>query len=60
MLKQYYICDHCGKQLDEMCDYIDVKIGETRTDLCQKCFDEVMAERFYEKLGIYKNVDKGE
>ena len=37
-------CDHCGKVLDEMKDYVDTQI-EVRhffqADLCAKCIDEI-------------------
>ena len=37
-------CDHCGKVLNEMTDYVDTEI-EThtwfKTDLCDKCIKEL-------------------
>ena len=43
-LVQYHKCDHCGKRLDEMRDYIDVEIdkyGLIVADLCVKCYEEL-------------------
>lgn len=38
-------CDHCGKELNEMHDYVDeeIDIGVywLRTDLCQDCMEEL-------------------
>ena len=38
-------CDHCGKELNEMHDYVDVEIDTgifwTRADLCQECTHEL-------------------
>ena len=38
-------CDHCGKELDNMRDYVDVDIEFSHifvnADLCTDCFDEL-------------------
>lgn len=40
-----YTCDHCGKEIDEMRDYADMKIDNfidfVETDLCSNCFREL-------------------
>lgn len=45
MRKNLYICDHCGKELNEMRDFTDMKIDTfldyIETDLCSKCFREL-------------------
>lgn len=45
MYKIMYTCDHCGKELDEMRDYTEMKIDNfidyIETDLCSKCFREL-------------------
>ena len=42
MHKILYICDHCGKELDDRRDYTDMKIDNfidyVKTDLCSECF----------------------
>lgn len=50
-------CDHCGKELNEMHDYVDVEIdtaiGFIRTDLCHDCVYELdqMVKKFCEQRG---------
>ena len=43
-----FICDHCGKEINEKNDYIDYEIEfEANTyecDLCSKCCDEITTE----------------
>lgn len=38
-------CDHCGKKLDEMKDYIDLELYDfykiIDTDLCVACYEEL-------------------
>lgn len=47
MRVEYYKCDHCGKKLDEMHDYLDCEIDTdigvviTDADLCTKCAEEL-------------------
>ena len=45
MRKTVFTCDHCGKEIDEMKDYADMKIdnfiNDVETDLCSKCFREL-------------------
>ena len=45
MRKNSYICDHCGRELDGMRDFTDMKIDTfldyIETDLCDKCFHEL-------------------
>lgn len=46
MLTLYHTCDHCGKRLDEMHDFIDVELsdfGTIKADLCADCFEEINA-----------------
>ena len=42
MHKMLYICDHCGKEIDEMRDYTEMKIDNfinyVEADLCSDCF----------------------
>ena len=39
------LCDHCGKELDEMKDYIDISIDMNHIwltkDLCADCVEEL-------------------
>lgn len=49
-----YVCDHCGKPLDEMEDYIEVNVevwNEFEADLCANCIKELdrMALEFCKK-----------
>ena len=41
----YYKCDHCGKKLNEMHDYIDCEIDmevyHIGADLCKECTEEL-------------------
>lgn len=38
----YHTCDHCGKKLDEMHDYVDYDINNfTQVDLCADCLREL-------------------
>ena len=45
MHKIVYVCDHCGKELNEMQDYTEMEIRDfadyVETDLCAKCYDEL-------------------
>lgn len=45
MHKIVYICDHCGKEIDEMKDYTDIRVDDfadfIETDLCSECYDEL-------------------
>ena len=45
MRKTVLTCDHCGKELDEMRDYTEIKIDNFidwfETDLCSECFHEL-------------------
>ena len=50
-------CDHCGKALAEMSDYVDLTIEvahkRKHTDLCTDCFEKlfVVLDGFCEKKG---------
>lgn len=48
MRKTTYICDHCGKEIDTMHDYTDMKIDNfidlVEVDLCIACFEELNEE----------------
>lgn len=45
MKKTIFTCDHCGKEIDEMQDFAEMKIEDfidyMETDLCNKCFHEL-------------------
>ena len=45
MRKTVFTCDHCGKEIDEMTAFTDMKIDNfidyIETDLCNKCFHEL-------------------
>lgn len=45
MLKRVYTCDHCGKELDQKNDYVDMSIdnltGYVDADLCCSCLYEL-------------------
>lgn len=45
MRKVTFTCDHCGKELDEMRDYTEMKIDNfidfVEADLCSDCFREL-------------------
>lgn len=45
MRKTIYTCDHCGKEIDEMRGYTDMKIDNfinyVEADLCSECFREL-------------------
>lgn len=45
MRKTVFTCDHCGKEIDEMRDYSELKIDNfadfIEVDLCAKCYDEL-------------------
>ena len=54
-------CDHCGKVLDEMSDYVDLTIEvahkRKHTDLCTECFEKlfVVLDDFFDKKGGLNN-----
>ena len=45
MRKTVFTCDHCGKEMDDMRDYSEMKIDNfidwIETDLCSECFHEL-------------------
>ena len=45
MKETKYTCDHCGKELKVMDDYIDIELRDLfkiiETDLCSNCFNEL-------------------
>lgn len=54
-------CDHCGKEINDMDDYIDNEIefeaDEYECDLCYDCFNEITDEirnRLNEFIGGHK------
>lgn len=55
MIKEVYICDHCGKELDCMEDYTEMEIDDfnfwKKVDLCKNCYQELndMIEKFISK-----------
>lgn len=58
MRKVIFTCDHCGKELDEMQDYTDMKIDNfidyVTADLCSDCLielNEVVLKYINQKQG---------
>jgi len=54
MKETKYTCDHCGKELNEMHDYIEVELliyDGFDTDLCDECYTEfvTIAKNFCKK-----------
>ena len=45
MRVEYHKCDHCGKELNEMHDYVDMDIDAVcwfnGVDLCKECAEEL-------------------
>ena len=45
MRKTVINCDHCGKELNEMIDYVDIEIDALfyfhKADLCEQCYDNL-------------------
>ena len=45
MRKTIFTCDHCGKEMDDMRDYTEMKIDNfidwIEADLCSQCFREL-------------------
>lgn len=45
MRKIIFTCDHCGKEMDDMRDYSEMKIDNfidwIEADLCSECFREL-------------------
>lgn len=45
MRKTIFTCDHCGKEMDDMRDYSEMKIDNfidwIEADLCSECFREL-------------------
>lgn len=45
MMKQIYTCDHCGKELNAMIDFIDIDVDDLNEwfniDLCRSCYEEL-------------------
>ena len=45
MIEQKIYCDHCGEELDNMQDYIDIELdlysSWFNTDLCDECYQEL-------------------
>lgn len=52
-----WYCDHCGKEIDNMNDYIDTEIDTPynllSTDLCQDC-----VKKLWEVIGEFCSVQK--
>ena len=60
MRKTVFTCDHCGKEIDEMKDYSDMKIDNfinyVEADLCSKCFrelDDIVMQYINKKQNIF-------
>lgn len=55
----YHKCDHCGKELNEMHDYVDVDIDAVGwfngVDLCKEC-----AEKLEKMVTSFLNRDSDE
>lgn len=45
MKKMLYVCDHCGKEINEITAFTDMHIDNfidyVEADLCNKCFHEL-------------------
>lgn len=45
MKEMVYTCDHCGKKINEMNDYIDTEFDTIddwlKADLCAECYKEI-------------------
>lgn len=45
MQKMVYTCDHCGKKMNEMTDYVDISFdiidNWIHTDLCLECYEKI-------------------
>lgn len=45
MKEMVYTCDHCGKKINEMNDYIDTEFDTIddwfKADLCSECYKEI-------------------
>jgi len=45
MMVYYHKCDHCGKELNEMHDYVDSEIDmdmcRVEADLCEECAEKL-------------------
>ena len=56
---KYRLCDHCGKRLDEMKDFVEYEIdeyGRLKADLCANCYDDLndVIKQFITKGGAVK------
>ena len=44
-IKEIYLCDHCGKELDVRNDFTGVELDDLdfykNVDLCDKCYNEI-------------------
>lgn len=45
MRKTVFTCDHCGREIDAIGDYLEIQIDDfldfTEVDLCRNCFHEL-------------------
>lgn len=45
MQEMVYTCDHCGKKLNTMTDYVDTEFDSIdewfKADLCSECYKEI-------------------
>lgn len=52
-------CDHCGKVLDEMHDYVDIDLDIGRdyvkTDLCAECLNKLLKITKHFCSRVYNN-----
>ena len=59
MYVQKWYCDHCGKELDNIKDYIDTDINtaydHTTQDLCQDC-----VKKLWEIIGEFCSAQKSQ
>lgn len=50
MRKELITCDHCGAELDDMYDYVDLDLAEfdfepnATADLCKCCYKELSSK----------------
>ena len=55
MKRMVYYCDHCGKEMDDFNNYVDMEIDtyidSFRADLCKECAEKLdeMVKKFIER-----------
>lgn len=45
MVKQIFVCDHCGVEINPICEYSELEIDDfdffKKVDLCVPCYREI-------------------